>query len=213
MNATPNPYIEEGLVKTNNAIAMDQNNLNSVSDFLNKKIAEFLKLPDGQTLENLDWSNIGNIISIISGIFITVSLTVFVLWLIRAIGLYIMSKNRGDKLAFFGFIPYACLYTMGKIVGRTKIFGIEISHPEYILPLIVISMQLPFAAPIGLFLFVLVYNTLLYRIYQEQCRNFAVILTVFSFFLPFIQPFIIFLIRNKKSDKIMVQKMENNSTE
>ncbi|MCX8075040.1 MAG: hypothetical protein N2749_05590 [Clostridia bacterium] len=209
MNTTPNPYIENSLVKTNQPIAMDQSNLNGVSDFINAKIAEFLKLPDGQSIQSVDWSNIRSILSIISTTLITVSLTVLFLWLIRAIGLYVMSKKRGNDLAFLAFIPYGCMYTMGKIIGKTKIFGIEVNKPEFVLPLLILSMSFPFAAPIAAFVFVIAYNSILYRIYQEQCPNFAMILAVIGFFLPFLQPFFIFFIRNNKGDRFIVQRMQS----
>ncbi len=201
MEASNNSYLEQGMQDTNSVIAISQDDLNSFSSYINKKIADFLNLPDGQTLENVDWSSFSSIISLISGMLITVSLTVFFLWLIRAIALYTMAKKNKDDLAFLSFIPYSCLYTMGKLVGKTKLFWIDISKPELVLPILVFSMYLPFAAPISLFLFVLIYNSFLYRIYQNQCKNFAALFTFIGFLLPFLQPFILFFIRNSKKEK------------
>lgn len=209
MNVTPNPYIEQSLTQSNDAIAMNQNNLNSISDYINKQISNFLQLPNGQTIQNVDWSNPRSILSLISSTLIAFTLTVIFLWLIRSIGIYVMAKRKGDKLAFLAFIPYCDLFTMGKIVGKIKILGIEIPKPEYVLPLLILSMYLPYAATISVMLYVYVYSTFLYTIYQEYCPNFAVIFVILSILLPFLIPLFLFFIRNNVHDK-KNNEVENN---
>lgn len=178
---------------------MDQNNLNDISNFINQKISEFLRLPDTNSLQNVDWTNINSILSLLSNTLVTAALTIIILWLIRSIGIYTMARKRNDELAFLAFVPYFCFYTMGKIIKETNLYGIKINRAEFILPALIISMSFPFAAPISITLFVLVYNAILYRIYQEQCPNFSIILVILSVILPFVVPFILFFIRNGSS--------------
>jgi hypothetical protein len=108
-----------------------------------------------------------------------------------------MARNRNDKYAFLAFIPYACLYTEGSIVGKTKLFGIEIEHTELVLPILLISTLFPFTCSISYFLLILSYYGILYRIYQQQVPNSAIVLIILSILFPILQPFFIFFIRNK----------------
>lgn len=144
-------------------------------------------------LSKIDFSNIAtNILYII----IAILTSVIILWLLKAIGLYTMAKRNGDKYAFLSFIPYGCLFVKGRIIGNTKLFGIEISKPELILPLLVLTTFLPFAKTISMLLLIIFYYGILYRLYQKQVPNFAIVLLILSIVIPFTQPFIIFFIRN-----------------
>lgn len=169
---------------------------------------DFSKLMDNEYyrtfLEKIDLSEISNInFSEITSTLIYIALALitsaFLLWLLKAIGLYTMARKNGDEYAFLAFIPYGCLYTKGKIIGKTKLFGIEISHPEWILPLLLVAKMLPFGKMISMFLFTIFYYGILYRIYQKQTPNFAIILLILSIIIPFTQPFILFFIRNADS--------------
>lgn len=155
-------------------------------------------------LDKLDLSYLNkiDIASVTKNIFyiiITILTSVIVLWLLKAIGLYTMAKKKGDKYAFLSFIPYGCLFIKGRIIGNTKLFGIEISKPELILPLLILTMHLPFAKSFSMILLILFYYAILYKIYQKQVPNFSVVLLVLSIFIPITQPFILFIIRNSKN--------------
>ena len=195
-----NLYVEESMANTNNVIAISQDTLNSFSYIINKKIADFLKLPDIQTIQSVDWKNLSSVLSLISSTLVATLITVFFLWILYAYGLYKMAQKRGDKLAFLAFIPYVSLYTLGKIVGPIKILFIEIQKPEYVLPLLLISMYLPLASTISFILFILVYGSYISRIYKSTCCNLYYFLTIISIILPFLQPIILFAIRNKISN-------------
>ena len=158
---------------------------------------DYLNLPSAETLKSIDWLSITSILAGLGAVLIFIILSAFTLWLLRAIGLYIMAKKKGDKFAYLAFIPYACLFVTGRIVGKTKLFGIEIDYPEYILPLLILSMFLPFTTTLASILFTLFYYGLLFRLYQEKWRGFATVATILSIFIPILQPFFIFCIRNK----------------
>jgi uncharacterized membrane protein len=172
---------------------MDLSNFkfNDLIDFL------LIKLKHFTNLESMDLNNLKGII--LTYLFI-ITVSLFILWLIKAIGLYTMAKNRHDKFAFIAFIPYFCMYTKGKILGKTKIFGIEIPQPEFLLPFILISMLFPYTRILSILLFIVCYYAILYKIYKMQVPNVAIVLIVLSIILPVLQPFFIFFIRNTKQE-------------
>lgn len=197
MNSNPNIYLQESMINSNNVIAVSQDTLNSFSYVISKKIADFLKLPDVQTIQNVDWKNINSILSLVSSTLVATILTVLFLWILYSYSLYKIAKKRKDDLAFLAFVPYGFLYTLGKIVGPIKIFRIEISKPEYLLPAIVLSMYLPYTSTISVILFILVYGSYLSNIYKNTCNNLYWFITITSMLFPFLQPFILFAIKNK----------------
>lgn len=171
-------------------------------DFSNLMNNEYYNMIlDKLNLSELSKIDFSNIATSILYVLIALLTSVIVLWLLKAIGLYTMAKRNGDKYAFLSFIPYGCLFVKGRIIGDTKIFGIEISKPEFILPLLVLTMHLPFAKTLSMLLFTIFYYGILYRLYQKQVPNFAIVLLILSIFIPFIQPFIIFFIRNANTNE------------
>lgn len=176
---------------------MDVSNLKitEILDMLFNKVKEILNLTD---FTKMDLKNITGTILLS---FTVASIIFFILWLLKAIGLYKMSKKKGDKYAFLAFIPYFCLYTQGKIVGKTTLFGIRIEHTELVLPLLIVSSMLPFSKPLSLFLLLICYLAILYKIYKLKIPNFAIVLLILSIILPITQPFILFFIRNKEDVK------------
>lgn len=165
----------------------------SIMDLLNTSIS---KLGELLKLNNIDWGNLTA--SIISIIFLVITSS-FILWLLKSIGLYKIAKNNNDEYAFLAFIPYGCLYTYGKIVGKTTLFGINVSHPEFILPVLMLSIFLPFGKVISSILFVIFFFGILFRIYQKQIPTAAILLLLLSLILPFTIPFILFFIRNSNN--------------
>lgn len=45
------------------------------------------------------------------------------LYVLRSIGLYKMAENMGIEKAWIAFIPFAWIFTAGKIIGTPKVFG------------------------------------------------------------------------------------------
>lgn len=159
-------------------------------------LKDFFDMPSTQEIKNIDWSSIQDILSTIGTWFIVITFSAFGLWLIRAIGLYKMARKKEDKFAFFAFIPYGCLFIMGRILGNTKLFGITIDYPEYLLPALLLSTTFPFSATLSTVLFVFFYYGILYKLYKEKWKGFATVATIISIFIPLLQPFFIFFIKN-----------------
>lgn len=159
-------------------------------------LQESLNLPSLESLKNIDWSDIKSALTTIGGLLILIAFSALALWLIRAIGLYKMAKNKGDKFAFLAFIPYGSAFVMGRIVGKTKLFGIEIDYPELLLPLLIITMLIPGSASVSTILFVLFYYGILYKLYKLKWKGFATVATIISLFVPVFQPIFLFFIRN-----------------
>ncbi len=174
---------------------MEMSNL-GLMDMLEMTFKKILEMLNINNLNNIDFSKLTS--QILSITFLVIVAIIF-LWLIKAIGLYTMAKNSGDKYAFLAFIPYGCLYTKGAIVGNTKLYGIEINNTAILLPLLVLCMFLPFTKCLISMLFILAYFGVLYRLYQKQVPNYATVLLIFSIILPILQPFFIFFIRNAKN--------------
>ncbi|MEG1009732.1 MAG: hypothetical protein RSF67_07995, partial [Clostridia bacterium] len=170
--------------------------INSISSFTDN-VNEFIKLPTEEQISSIDWSSIGSIVTTFGVILIVIMFSFFVLWLIRAIGLYTMARNKNDDLAWTAFVPFACLFTTGRIVGDTSIYGIKIFKTEWLLPLFLLIMCLPIGKEFTILIFIVAYYGLLYRLYQNQNKSFAGIFLILSILLPFLQPFFIFFLRNK----------------
>ncbi|MDD2628358.1 MAG: hypothetical protein PHR25_04985 [Clostridia bacterium] len=154
-------------------------------------ILGLLNLPPDESLKNLDLSDIFSIISFFSLLLASTTL----IWFVRAFGLYKMAKAKNDKFAFLAFIPYGDFYIMGKIIGPTKIFGMEIDYPEIILPLLLLSMLFPLTSSLSIFIFVLFYYAILYKIHKLKWKGYARLAIIISLFLPILQPLFIFIFR------------------
>ena len=171
--------------------------LNTVIDGAMDKGRELLEIPNMKEIQNLDWSGLLDIIQGIGLAILGVSIVCIVLYILKSVGLYKMAKSENDKTAFLAFVPYGCLYVLGKIIGKTKIFGIEIDKPEILLPLLGLGMYLPYMGIISSVLFILALYGLLYRLYEKKSANFSTVLLILSILFPFLIPIFIFGIRNK----------------
>lgn len=193
------PYIEEivsGITTYENTNQLNLS-LNGIMSTLMTKGSEFLNLPTIKQLKNIDFSDIKGALTVIGTTLIIILFSCLVMYIFKAIGLYKIMKKEDMKYAWTAFIPYASLYALGKSVGKTKLYGIEIDYPEYVLPIILISNMFPFMCGLSTIIFVLAFFGLLYRLYQKKSPNFAVVLILLSILLPILIPFFIFAIRNK----------------
>lgn len=92
--------------------------------------------------------------SVLGGIFIALILFVMfalavslVCYIINAIGLYTLAKRRGNKNAYFAFIPIASAYLTGEIadsIGLTM--NKKTGYARKILLLYIVSFAIPFAS-------------------------------------------------------------------
>lgn len=183
---------------TNNMTTSETSfDLNSWFNTLLAKIANMLNLPSVETLKNIDWSDIKSALATIGITLIVILFSCVVMYILKSIGLYKMLKKEKAALAWLSFIPYGSLYAIGRAVGKTKIYGIDISHTEYLLPAIAVSSVLPFTCGIPLILFMLAMPSLLYKLYKKKSPSFALVLIILSvLFIPLI-PLFLFILRNK----------------
>lgn len=180
-----------------NSVQKIPTKLNELISTIVSKTAEMLNAPSAEQIQRIDWSNIAAILSTISIILILSVIFLISLYIIKSVGLYTMAKKQGKEFAWLSFVPFGCLLVYGLITGKTKIYGIEIEHPEYLLPSLLVSSCLPYVGCIGTILFILAYFAMLYRVYQTRTPNFAVVLLILSIFIPIVSPIILFAIRNK----------------
>lgn len=159
-------------------------------------LQEYLNLPSKEALNSVDWTNIQSILTTVGLWLVLMLFSALVLWLIRAIGLYKMARKNNDKWSFLAFIPYGSMFVMGRIIGKTKLFGIEIEYPEYVLPALLFTMALPFTSSLSTILFAFFYYGILYKLYKLKWKGFAAVATIISLFVPVIQPFFMFFLRN-----------------
>ena len=171
--------------------------LNELVSTIITKISEFLNAPSAEQISKIDWSSIAAILGTISIVLILTIVFSITLYLLKSIGLYVMAKKEGKDFAWLAFVPFGCLFTYGFITGTTKIFGIEVDHPEFLLPGLILTSWLPYVGCIGTVLFILAYFAMLYRVYQSRTPNFATVLLILSIIVPILSPIIIFSIRNK----------------
>lgn len=182
---------------TSNMTSESSFDLNSMLYTLLTKLSNMLNLPSIETLKNIDWSDIKGALTTIGITLIVILFSCIVMYILKSIGLYKMLKKENAAFAWLSFVPYGSFYAVGKVLGKTKIYGIDISHAEYVLPLILLSISLPFTCGIPALLFILAFFGLLYRLYQKKTPSFAVVLTILSvLFVPLI-PLFIFAIRDK----------------
>lgn len=172
-------------------------NLNSIISTTLDKGKEYLNIPTSKEIGNIDWSSISKIFATIGSTIIVILLSSLILYLFKSIGLYIMAKNENEKTAFISFIPYGWTYLLGKLVGPTKIFGIQVDSPELLLPVLLVSMCFPFGGILSSVLFLLSFYALLYKLYEKKSGSFSNVLLIISILFPFFTPFFIFALKNK----------------
>lgn len=171
--------------------------LNEIVSKIIDEAAKLLNTPTAEQIQNINWSSVTAILGTISIILILTIIFLISLYLLKSIGLYTMAKREDKNLAWLAFVPFGCLFSYGFITGKTKIFGIEVDRPEFLLPALFVSSCLPYVGCIGTVLFILAYFGILYRVYQSRTPNFATVLLILSIFVPIVSPIILFAIRNK----------------
>lgn len=131
---------------------------------------------------------------------------VFVLYLLGAIGLYKLADNKGIDYSFLAFIPILQSYIIGKIIADLEIFNIKVPNPAIALPVAPIIASILTPIPVmGLLAIVsvIILNiAALHKLYKIYVGDSATLYTVLSVVLPFLQPILIFTIRNKQPKHI-----------
>lgn len=180
-----------------NTVANIPTKLSELFNMVMDKAKDILNVPNNSQVANIDWSSIASIIGTISIILIISVLVILVLYFLRAIALYKIALERERSFAWLAFVPFGCFFIYGIILKTTKLFGIEIDHPEFLLPALLLSSFLPYVGPFASILFIICKFGLLYRIYESKVPNFATVLLLLSILVPIFPPIILFAIRNK----------------
>lgn len=124
-----------------------------------------------------------------------------ILYLLGAIGLYKLAKNKGLNHSFLAFIPVLQGYIIGMLISELKVFKFDISRPEIVLPVAPILASVLSPIPvIGVLVAValIILNIFaLHKLFSIYVRDSATIYTVLSVVLPFMLPIFLFVIRNK----------------
>lgn len=171
--------------------------LNEIISMIVEKVSDILNAPTMQQVGKIDWSDISEILGTISIILIITMISLIALYILKSVGLYTMAKKSGRNFAWIAFIPFGCLFSYGLISGKTKLFGIEVDHPEFVLPALLLSSWLPYIGCLSTVLFIITYFAMLYKVYESRTPNFATVLLILSIILPILSPIVLFGIRNK----------------
>ena len=180
-----------------NTVTKIPTKLNEFASSIVSGMRDLLNAPSSEQVARIDWSSITNILGTISIILILAIVSIIAMYILRAIGLYVMAKKEGSDYAWLAFVPFGCFFTYGFITGKTKIFGVEIDHAWALLPALLLSSALPYVGTFSTLLFILAYYAMLYRVYQSRTPNFAAVLLILSILIPILPPIILFAIRNK----------------
>lgn len=200
MNNTTSPYLNNimsGVTDSLKDATTGELTIKSATDNMLSSIGEMANFPSSDKLASIDWSSIKSILSVLGTAILLILFSVIVIYILKGIALYTINKKQGNKFAWLSFIPYGCFYTLGKAVGKTRLYGIEIENPEFLIPGILIASMLPYTKTLCVILFILAFYGLLYRLYQNKVPSFAIVLLILSILLPILPPFFIFAIRKK----------------
>lgn len=124
------------------------------------------------------------------------------LYVLFSYSLYVIVKKRDMPNPWLAWIPIVNMYCIGKMVGDLKVFSLQLTNMEIILPLafaLFIGLKyIPLVgfilSAIGLLVLIIAFNKL-YKVFDE--KN-AFILTIITALLPTIAaPIIFFIYRNK----------------
>lgn len=188
-------YIDNS--NTKDTITKIPTKLNEIIQSIINKVSDALNVPNAENISNIDWSSISSIIGTISIILILIVAIIITLYLLRAIALYQMAKKENKDFAWLAFVPFGCFFSYGIVLGKTKIFGVEIDHTYLLLPALMLSCAMPYVGCFATILFITVKYAMLYKIYESRTKNFATVLIILTSILPFISPIILFTLRKK----------------
>lgn len=143
-------------------------------------------------------------IAAVLGVFLVFFVIIgIILYVLYALGLYTMAKNKSLENPWMAWIPILQHYTLGKIIRRMNIGSFQITNPELVLPIasavtIVLGDVQKLGVLLGLVNFILMMIALytLYKMYKPES---ATLYTVLSVILMFLIPIFVFILRNNEA--------------
>jgi len=132
--------------------------------------------------------------------FILIFLIAIASYVLAALGLYTMAKNRNIENEWVAWIPVAQLYILGKVIGTLNIGGYEIPQVELVLPGIAVTGVVLGAIPlIGTIIAIgsaIVSLFALYKLYNMHRPDQAMMYLIVSIIIPFMGAVFIYMMRN-----------------
>ncbi|MCX7708596.1 MAG: hypothetical protein N2484_01975 [Clostridia bacterium] len=136
-------------------------------------------------------------------VFVIIGIVAYVL---MALGLYTMAKNRGIENPWLAWIPIANLYILAKLIGTLSIGGWQVPNLEMFLPLATVVVVFTSWIPVLGFLISIANVVLLafalhklYKMYRPEQATLWLILTIVGFvtgILAILGPIFLFIMRN-----------------
>jgi len=138
----------------------------------------------------------------IASFFLFFFLIGIVIYVLAALGLYTMAKNRNIENAWVAWIPVAQLYILGRIIRTLKILDYDVPQVELVLPGLAIAGTVLGVIPligqlIALAAFI-VNIFALHKLFVMYRPDEAVMYLILSVVLPFMGAVFIFIMRNDK---------------
>ncbi len=155
--------------------------------------------------ESLDWSAFAGLGAAMIGFIIVLSIILFaifvVLYLLLAFGLYRIAIRKNVEYPWIAFIPGIQLWTLGGILKRLNIFGVEIPRPDIFLGIGPIAAgfiaQIPYVGWLATVAICIVEFAAFYYLFlMFKPKDTAVLWLILSIVLSFMAPIFIFSLRN-----------------
>ncbi len=145
------------------------------------------------------------IFAVVASFFLIFLVVGIIIYVLGAIGLYTMAKNKKIENAWLAWIPIVQLYIMGKIIRTLKIGEYEIPQVEVVLPLVAVGGTIFSPIPLigGLIGIVALIIELfaLHKLFTIYRPDQAIVYLIISVVLPFMGPVFIFIMRNDEPIK------------
>jgi len=140
------------------------------------------------------------ILAVLGGFIFIVVLIAIACYVLMALGLYKLAKNRGIENPWLAWIPIAQYYTLGKLIGSLNIGGWQVPTVELFLPIgALVVMFLNWIPVIGWLLslaYFVLYLFAIYKLYKMYRPQSAVLWLVLSIIFPFMGAIFLFVMRN-----------------
>lgn len=155
--------------------------------------------------ESIDWSALAGLGAAMIGFFIVLGIILFamfvVLYLLLAFGLYRIAIRKNVEYPWIAFIPGIQLWTLGGILKRLNIFGVEIPRPDIFLGIGPIAAgivaQIPYVGWLATIAICIVeFGAFYYLFLMFKPKDTAVLWLILSIVLSFMAPIFIFSLRN-----------------
>lgn len=146
---------------------------------------------------------IGALLAIGGIVILFIFITVIVLYVLGAYGLYKMATNDGVENAWLAWIPIANMYILAKLIKTLSIGSYKVPNLDIVLTVGAIASSVLSTIPIIGFLIVIAYTIIgifaLHKLYSKYRPENATLFLILSIIFGFMAPIFIFIMRNDKA--------------